>query len=154
MTASLPPWGLGQNNQRRPVHCAASVCSIHVERTGRRRRALIILPLFVLLAFSGGDTHAESGQATKTNVSVRLNFRITIPSFLRLSYELNDQTKLQVAAVTGRATPVILSTGATQTLRFAGGGHHSLFIDLPAVAFCYDPEDGGDQTVIYTLSSP
>ena len=117
-------------------------------------KSVIFLLILVLPAFSAGDTHAESGQATNTNVSVRLNFRITIPSFLRLSYELNDQTKLQVAAVTGRATPVILSTGATQTLRFAGGGHHSLFFDLPAVAFCYDPEDGGDQTVIYTLSSP
>ena len=117
-------------------------------------KSVIFLLILVLPAFSAGDTHAESGQATNSNVSVRLNFRITIPSSLRLSYELSDQTKLQVAAVTGRATPVILDTGTSQALRFAGGGYHSLSFDPPAVAFCYDPPDRGDQTVIYTLSSP
>jgi len=115
---------------------------------------IIILLLFVLLSYCIGDAHAESGQARNANVSVRLNFQITIPSSLRLSYEVGDQPKLQVAAVTGRATPVILDTGTSQVLRFAGGGYHSLSFDPPAVAFCYDPEDGGDQTVIYTLSSP
>jgi len=117
-------------------------------------KAVIILLVLVLLAYSVSDTHAESGQARNTNVTVRLDFQVTIPSFLRLSYELGDQTTLQVAAVTGRASPVILDTGASQVLRFAGGGYHSLSFDPPAVAFCYDPEDGGDQTVIYTLSSP
>lgn len=117
-------------------------------------KAIIILLVLVLSASSAGDTHAESGQRTNANVSVRLNFRITIPSSLRLSYELSDQAKLQVAAVTSRATPVILDTGTDQALRFAGGGYHSLSLDLPAVAFCYDPPGGGVQTVIFTLSSP
>ncbi len=117
-------------------------------------KTVIILPVLVLLAYSLGNAHAGSGQARSSTVAVRLDFRITIPSFLRLSYELNDPTTLQVAAVTGPGAPVILDTGASRVLRFAGGGHHSLSIDPPAVAFSYDPEGEGDQTLIYTLSSP
>jgi hypothetical protein len=118
------------------------------------RKIVIILLSFVLVSYCLSDAHGESGQARNGNVSVRLSFRITIPSSLRLSYELDDRTRLQVAAVTGRATPVILDTGTSQLHRFAGGGYHSLSFDPPAVAFCYDPEDGGTQAVIYTLSSP
>jgi len=117
-------------------------------------KAVVILLLIVSLACSLGDAHAGSGQARSGTAAVRLDFRITIPSFLRLSYESGDPTTLQVAAVTGPATPVILDTGASQVLRFAGGGYHSLSIDPPAVAFSYDPGGGGDQTAVYTLSSP
>ena len=115
-----------------------------------------VISLLVLfsLACSFADAHAESGQARSANVVARLDFRITISSFLRLSYELDNPTTLQVAAVTGPATPVILDTGTSQVLRFAGGGYHSLSIDPPAVAFSYDPGGGGDQTTVFTLSSP
>jgi hypothetical protein len=117
-------------------------------------KTVIILLALVSLTYSLGDARAGSGPARNANVSVRLEFRVTIPSFLRLSYEFGDQTALQVAAVTGPATPVILLTGASQVLRFAGGGYHPLCIDTPAVVFCDDFEGGGDETVIYTLSSP
>lgn len=117
-------------------------------------KAVIMLLVVALLAYSLGDAHAGSEQARSGTVAVKLDFRITISSFLRLSYEFDDPTTLQVAAVTGPATLVILDTGAGQVQRFAGGGYHFLSIDPPAVAFSYDPEGGGDQAAIYTLSSP
>jgi hypothetical protein len=117
-------------------------------------KAVIMLLVLAFLGYSLGDAHAGSGQARGGTLAVRLGFQITISSFLRLSYELDNPTTLRIAAVTGPATPVILDTGAGQVLRFAGGGFHSLSIHPPAVAFSYDPEGGGEQAAIYTLSSP
>lgn len=117
-------------------------------------KAVVILLVLVSVAYSFVDAHGESGQARSGTVAARLDFRMTIPPFLRLSYELDDPTKLQVAAVTGPTTPVILDTGSSQVLRFAGGGFYSLSIDPPAVAFCYDPEGDCGRTLIYTLSAP
>jgi len=128
---------------------------VTIEREkGNMSKVVTMFLAVALLPCSSNAAHAGSGQARGGTVAVRLDFRVTISSFLRLSYESDNPTTLRVAAVTGPATPVILDTGAGQVLRFAGGGFHSLSIHPPAVSFSYDPEGGGDQAAIYTLISP
>jgi hypothetical protein len=117
-------------------------------------KARIIVLVLVSLVCSPGDAHTGSGRERGGTVAVKLDFRVTIPSSLRLSYEFNDLTTLRVAAVVGPASPIILDTGDNQVLQFAGGGYQSLSIALPTVAFCNDPAGDCERTVMYTLSAP
>jgi hypothetical protein len=117
-------------------------------------KARIILLVLISFVCSLGDAHAGSGRERGGTVAVKLDFRVTIPSSLRLSYEFDDLTTLRVAAVVGPASPIILDTGDNQILQFAGSGYQSLATALPTVAFCYDPADDCERTVMYTLSAP